>query len=100
MARSAFRNCASTQCDRLYAGFRLQRDDLGPANSPVHHFRSARRTDPTFNDNTGTNPESVVGAVTLFSTFTGPDGGPKDFDIIIPLNHPFTYNPAGNLWWT
>ncbi len=54
---------------------------------------------PTFNDNTGTNAESVVsGAVTLFSTFTGPDGGPKDFDIIIPLNHPFTYNPAqGNL---
>jgi hypothetical protein len=54
---------------------------------------------PAFNDNTGSNAQVVVsGAVTLSSTFTGPDGGPKDFDIIIPLNHPFTYNPAqGNL---
>ncbi len=54
---------------------------------------------PTFNNNTGPDAEAVVsGAATLFSTFTGPDGGPKDFDIIVPLNHPFTYNPAqGNL---
>jgi hypothetical protein len=54
---------------------------------------------PTFNDNTGPDAQPVVsGAVTLFSTFTGPDGGPKEFDIIIPLNHPFTYDPAqGNL---
>jgi hypothetical protein len=54
---------------------------------------------PNFNENTGPNAEPVVsGAVTLFSTFTGPDSGPKDFDIIVPLNHPFLYDPAqGNL---
>jgi hypothetical protein len=54
---------------------------------------------PIFNDNTGSNAQVVVsGAVTLSSAFTGPDGKPKDFDIIVPLNQPFTYDPAqGNL---
>ena len=38
------------------------------------------------------------GPLTLSSAFTGPAGGPKDFDIIITLTTPFFYNPAlGNL---
>ena len=38
------------------------------------------------------------GPLTLSSAFTGPAGGPKDFDIIITLTTPFLYNPAlGNL---
>jgi len=38
------------------------------------------------------------GPLTLSSAFTGPPDGPKDFDIIITLSHPFLYNPAlGNL---
>ena len=54
---------------------------------------------PTFNDNTGPDAEAVVnGSVALFSAFTGPDAGPKDFDIVLPCSQPFTYNPAqGNL---
>jgi hypothetical protein len=38
------------------------------------------------------------GALSLSSSFTGPAGGPKNFDIIINLTTPFFYNPAaGNL---
>lgn len=52
-----------------------------------------------FTSNTGVD-ETVVysGTLTLSSSFTGPVGGPKDFDIVIPLQNPFLYNPsAGNL---
>ena len=38
------------------------------------------------------------GALAISSQFIGPPGEPKNFDIIIPLQTPFTYNPAaGNL---
>jgi hypothetical protein len=38
------------------------------------------------------------GALDLSSAFTGPDGGPKDFDVIIMFDTPFTYDPtAGDL---
>lgn len=57
----------------------------------------------TFADNVGANDTIVYGgatgaALSLSSSFTGPVGGPKDFDIIINLTTPFLYNPAaGNL---
>jgi hypothetical protein len=52
-----------------------------------------------FAENTGTNDVVVFnGALTLSSQFSGPAGGPKDFDIRIPLQTPFSYNRAhGNL---
>jgi len=53
----------------------------------------------TFADNVGPN-DTVVhsGPLTLSSAFTGPTGGPKDFDIVINLQTPFLYAPsAGNL---
>ena len=38
------------------------------------------------------------GALAFSSAFTGPAGGPKDFDILVDLTTPFFYNPAlGNL---
>ena len=38
------------------------------------------------------------GPLTLSSEFTGPSGGPKNFDIVIPFSNPFLYDPsAGNL---
>jgi predicted aconitase with swiveling domain len=53
----------------------------------------------TFAENTGTNDTVVFsGALSLSSQFSGPAGGPKDFDISIPLQTPFLYNRAqGNL---
>jgi len=57
----------------------------------------------TFANNVGANDTIVYGGATgaalaLSSSFTGPAGGPKDFDIIINLTSPFFYNPAmGNL---
>jgi hypothetical protein len=53
----------------------------------------------TFADNVGADDEVVFnGSVAVSSAFTGPSGGPKDFDIVIPLSTPFTYDPAlGNL---
>jgi hypothetical protein len=57
----------------------------------------------TFASNVGANDTIVYGGATgaslsLSSSFTGPAGGPKDFDIIINLTTPFFYNPAaGNL---
>jgi hypothetical protein len=53
----------------------------------------------TFADNVGADDAVVFrGPLSLASAFTGPADGPKDFDIVIPLTAPFTYNPsAGNL---
>ena len=57
----------------------------------------------TFANNVGADDTIVYGgatgaALSLSSSFTGPAGGPKDFDIIINLTTPFFYDPAaGNL---
>jgi len=54
----------------------------------------------TYANNVGADDSIVFarGPLTLSSAFTGPPNGPKDFDIIITLTHPFLYNPAlGNL---
>jgi hypothetical protein len=54
----------------------------------------------TYANNVGADDTIVFarGPLTLSSAFTGPPNGPKDFDIIITLTHPFFYNPAnGNL---
>jgi hypothetical protein len=53
----------------------------------------------TFANNVGPNDQVVFsGPLHLSSSFTGPPNGPKAFDITIPLQHPFLYNPSqGNL---
>lgn len=53
----------------------------------------------TLADNIGSD-EAVVyaGALTLSTANTGPAAGPRDFDVVIDLQDPFTYDPAvGNL---
>jgi len=52
-----------------------------------------------FSQNTGPDEKTVLdGALALSSAFSGPDGGPKDFDIVITFQTPFWYDPAaGNL---
>jgi hypothetical protein len=49
--------------------------------------------------NAGTNDTVVfAGSVGIRSDFQGPPGGPKNFDIVIPLATPFFYDPLqGNL---
>jgi hypothetical protein len=53
----------------------------------------------TFASNVGLDDTTVFsGALVLSSGYTGPAGGPKDFDIVITLAIPFRYDPAsGNL---
>jgi hypothetical protein len=53
----------------------------------------------TFAENVGADDTVVFnGALPLSSAVTGPDGGPKAFDIVIMLQTPFWYDPtAGNL---
>ncbi|MBI5387580.1 MAG: immunoglobulin domain-containing protein [Verrucomicrobia bacterium] len=53
----------------------------------------------TFANNPGTNDTVVfAGSISLSSACLGPAGGPKEFDIVIPLMVPFLYDPsAGNL---
>ena len=54
----------------------------------------------TFANNVGVDNTIVFsrGPLTTSSGFTGPAGGPKTFDIVIPLTTPFFYNPTrGNL---
>jgi len=54
----------------------------------------------TFSSNVGPDNTMVFarGPLTLSSAFTGPAGGPKDFDIMIVLTTPFPYDPLlGNL---
>jgi hypothetical protein len=53
-----------------------------------------------FANNLGVDDTIVFarGPLSLSSDFTGPQGGPLDFDIVITLTTPFFYNPAaGNL---
>ena len=48
-----------------------------------------------FSSNVGSDNTTVHdGALSLPSAFTGPAGGPKDFDIIINLQTQFIYNPG------
>jgi hypothetical protein len=53
----------------------------------------------TFASNVGADDKVVyTGVLGLSTSFTGPAGGPKAFDIIINLTAPFFYNPSlGNL---
>lgn len=53
----------------------------------------------TYAENTGPDDTTVFsGSLAISSQFTGPAEGPKDFDMVIPLQVPFVYNPAqGNL---
>jgi hypothetical protein len=60
---------------------------------------SADNLSTTFATNVGPNDTIVhSGSLPLSSAFMGPPGGPKDFDIVIPLTTPFLYDPTmGNL---
>lgn len=50
----------------------------------------------TFGDNVGSDDLTVYsGKLALTSAFSGPDTGPKDFDIIITLKTAFLYDPSG-----
>jgi hypothetical protein len=53
----------------------------------------------TFAENVGADDTVVFnGALPLASAFSGPEGGPKAFDIVVTLQTPFWYDPtAGNL---
>jgi hypothetical protein len=72
---------------------------------PSVQIRLATTTTPpdglssVFANNVGADDAIVfAGALTLSSSFAGPVGGPKAFDVVIPLQTPFVYNPArGNL---
>ncbi len=57
-------------------------------------IRGVNDLSPAFADNVGPN-ETVVhsGPLALSSAFTGPAGGPMDFDIVIDLAEPFVYDP-------
>ena len=54
----------------------------------------------TFAANVGADDAVVFGPgpLTISSAFTGPPAGPKDFDVLIPLDRTFPYDPSqGNL---
>ncbi|MBE7502473.1 MAG: choice-of-anchor C family protein [Verrucomicrobiales bacterium] len=55
--------------------------------------------DPSFDENHGLDALVVLdGAVTIESSAVAPPGGVPAFDIVLPLQTPFTYDPArGNL---
>ncbi len=56
-------------------------------------------SDNTFADFLTTNVQTVfAGDVAVSSSYTGPAGGPKDFDILFPFQTAYSYAPAsGNL---
>ncbi len=61
--------------------------------------RTVNNLSLAFADNVGAN-EAVVhsGPLALSSAWTGPAGGPKNFDIVVPLATPYLYDPrAGSL---
>jgi hypothetical protein len=87
--------------------FRPGATQAGPFNTTLSNLQVNLSTTPapadtlasTFANNVG--PDEVVGfggPITLRSAFRGPAGGPKWFDIVVPLTTPFLYDPAaGNL---
>ncbi len=60
---------------------------------------SADSLSGTFDDNLGADTAFVFSGPLIVSTRrTGPEAGPRDFDIVIDLKKPFLYDPsAGNL---
>jgi hypothetical protein len=62
-------------------------------------LRPADGLSSTFANNIGPDEGLVfAGALEVSSKFSGPAGGPKGFDIVLPLATPFRYDPAaGNL---
>jgi hypothetical protein len=61
--------------------------------------KSPRELELEFARNTGSDETLVYsGVLNISSAFKGPDEGPKEFDIFLPLKTPFTYDPSrGNL---
>lgn len=62
--------------------------------------RSSGAMSDIYDDNVGPDDKVVVyrGPLTLSSSFTGPTGGPMEFDVVIPMDKPFLYDPtSGNL---
>ncbi len=58
--------------------------------------KQADNLSSTFADNVGADATVVLDSpVVLTSGFTGPADGPKDFDVVIPFDQPFLYDPAG-----
>jgi hypothetical protein len=62
-------------------------------------FKAPDALSAAFADNVGVDDTIAYnGPITIFSNDTGPAGGPKDFDVVLDLTTPFTYDPAaGNL---
>ncbi len=87
--------------------FRPNLESGGAFSATLEDIRISLSTTPlamgelttTFADNLGGDEQVFVdGPLTLSSSFTGPAGGPKDFDIHINLSTPFLYDPSqGNL---
>jgi len=61
--------------------------------------READALSSSFVQNVGSDDTTVFhGSLSISSSFSGPAQGPKDFDVIVPLQTPFTYDPSrGNL---
>jgi hypothetical protein len=81
---------AGTACNEALPRIRI---DLSTST------RSPANLKRTFAENVGEDVQTVYdGPLTVASAFSGPEGGPKAFDIVIPLQRPFDYDPArGNL---
>jgi len=69
------------------------RFDLSTTTNAVYYLHT------NFAQNIGTNDTIVFsGPLSASSQFAGPAGGPKAFDMVVPLTTPFLYDPrAGNL---
>lgn len=70
-------------------------------NIEIHLSTSSRTPDvlsSTFADNVGTDDQVVYSGPLTLSSNEPPENGTKPFDITIPLQHPFSFDPsAGNL---
>jgi hypothetical protein len=70
----------------------LSTTSVGPGTIGQNYVNNAGSDDTTVLNT------ALDGPVTISSAFTGPAGGPKDFDIYIPFTKAFRYDPAaGNL---
>jgi hypothetical protein len=113
-------NTSSMEYQQVYAASEFGSSHLliaGVAFRPARHEKAFASTLPAVSiylstttasvgalstslaDNLGSDNTLVrSGPLSLSSNFTGPQEGPKEFDIWIPFSTPFVYNPtAGNL---
>jgi len=87
--------CSSRNCDSaVHAGTAVFGYGVQPPDQPFHHGGGTGCMSRVFADNWGRIRGGVCRKLGAFHRLHRAAGGPKNFDIRVPLSRPFLYDPA------